>query len=123
MKRFSLVFLSKEPDKEEAKMKIFCSQNKIYMKENNWSKVAAGAATSQSDRISDRIPGRIQTRDGNHFFFKNLKQSGQQSGQDLAGFGPLVLHKIFSFFSEFDCRAQPYFQHIHIYTYLTHNYM
>ena len=70
--------------------------------------------------------GRIQAGDETIFFFKNLKQSGQQSGQDLAGFvagfGPSVFSQKFSSFPEFDYRAQPYVQHIHIYTYLTHKY-
>ena len=75
-------------------MKIFCSQNKIYMKENNWSKVAAGAAMSQSGRIL----GRIQGRDEIIFFFKNQQQSGQELARFAAGFGPFTFCKNFSSF-------------------------
>ena len=61
---------------------------------------------------SGRIPGRIQGSGGSNFFFKPLKQSGQQSGQELAEFSAGFGTK------HFQQKCVNNFFKIHVYIYL-----
>ena len=71
-------------------MKSKSSQNKIFIKENSWSKVTAEAATSESGWISGRIQGS-----GQFNFFSKLQ--GNPASYP-AGFGPFHFFKILSSF-------------------------
>ena len=71
-------FLAKKLDKNE---------------KNSQSNLAAACATSQSGR---NLAG-FKAERNLIFFFKMHLQSGQQSGQELAGFGPHLFPSKFSF--------------------------
>ena len=75
MEFFPLLFSLQDSRPRKMKMKSKCSQNKISMERNNWSKLTAEAATSQSSRILGRIQGR---REINFFSKTNSNPANNQ---------------------------------------------